>query len=125
MSVVMDTKRLIRENANAPADTLIRVIYDHFAHVRDDDAAPGEVLATVDEALERWYDVDELTLVFDKPDTAPNAGSCDYFVKLIHQDTFARPLVEDISDYSASLEDVEAFREAVDPKRYALIYGGE
>ena len=110
--------RLIRENHDAPADTLIRAIFATCSNVRDDEDAPapgqdGPVLSER-EALERWYEVDELRLVFDfGPTPHSKPGYCDGWVHLIHQQTFALPKTEDISDYTENCEEVPALAEVL------------
>lgn len=120
--MTVSTQQLIAANMSAPADTVIREIFKHFTNVRDD--GDSAVLATVQEALELWYGLDVLVLVFDKKDGDHTSGRCDFFVRLIHQHSFQRPSVEDISDYSTSLEDHPDMKRVLDANQYALIYGG-
>lgn len=93
----------IRHNRYAPADTVIRAIFRHFDYIRDDE--DGHVFKDAAEALDMWYGVDMLDLVFDRKDTEHEKGQCDYWVRLIHQGMYDRPTIEDISDYTASLEE--------------------
>lgn len=98
--------RLIRDNAFAPADTIIRNIFKHFDYVRDDE--DFHVFKDADECLEMWYGVDELRLVFDNKDGRDirprNKGICDHWVYLIHQNHHGKPHIEDLSDYTMDLD---------------------
>lgn len=96
--------RLIHENADAPADRLIRALYlDGFRRITDVES--GREYAGPRELLELWYSVDELIVSFDDPMGKPRDGRRDYFVRLIHQHAMTQPHIEDIADYSAALED--------------------
>ncbi len=97
-----ENQQLIADNAQAPADQIIQAIFRHFTNVRDD--ADNTLFETVEEALDMWYSVDELILVFDRKTTEPKDGYCDYFIRLIHQYHSGRPHIEDLVDYTASLD---------------------
>ena len=100
------TARLIRNNRFAPADTIIRNIFQHFDYVRDDEDL--HVYKDADECLEMWYGVDELRLVFDNKDGRDirprNKGICDHWVYLIHQNHSGKPHIEDLTDYTMGLD---------------------
>lgn len=113
--------RLIKSNRSAPADRVIRSLFKHFQNIRDDE--DGAVIETPEEAIELWYGVDDLVLVFDNKTTAPVRGQCDYFIRLIHQGHCAKPTIEDVSDYTASLDQTAIaplLSEATYPPRYQM-----
>ncbi len=102
--------QLIKQNEKAPADQIIRAIFKHFDNVRDDDEpadSPEGLILDAGAALDLWYGVDELTLVFDKKGTDLRPGYSHYFVRLIHQRSMNQPHIEDLSDYTASLDGTE------------------
>lgn len=120
------TARLIRDNANAPADRLIRALYAEFANIRDD-INPDTPIPTADDALDLWYQCDVLTLVFDRPGTEPERRKSDGFVHLIHQQSTGRPSLEDVSDFSSWMLDIDADRyprtaEAMNPDSYPAYF---
>lgn len=108
------TERLIRENPDAPVDRLIRAIFATCSNVAD--AEDGVEIETAEAALELWYGVDDLRLLF----TLPNGDIS--FVKLIHQHRHSRPHIEDISDYGIGCENVPELAQAMDVDNYPLIY---
>lgn len=98
-------QKLIADNHDAPADTIIRALFEHFTFIRDDE--DGLEIASAEDALALWYNVDELTLVFDRKERKTrncNSATCDYFIKLIHQGHVSKPSIEDVSDYMLTLE---------------------
>lgn len=113
---IMDhiTKRLIRENADAPADRLIRAIYATCSGFEAPEE--GDPIPNVESALALWYGVDDLMLEF----TLPNGNVS--FVKLIHQHRHSRPHIEDISDYGTLCDDVPELVQAMLDSNYRLIY---
>lgn len=112
------TARLIKENADAPADTLIRAIFAVSREVRDHD--DGALIESAQAALEIWYGVDELRIDFALPygDRRRSAS----FVYLVHQHTHSRPHIDDISDYGTSCDNVPELAAAIDENNYRLIY---
>lgn len=109
-----NTERLIRENADAPADRLIQAIYATCSGFEAPEE--GDPVPNAEAALELWYGVDELTLDF----TLPNGNVS--FVKLIHQHTHSRPHIEDISDYGTLCKAVPEIVAALDEVSYRPIY---
>lgn len=97
-------KQLVKENRNAPADTIIRQIFKHFDYVRDD--YDQHAFEDANECLEHWYNVDEMVLVFDNKgmERERRVDVCDHFIRLVHQASSDKPSVEDIVDYNMSLE---------------------
>lgn len=108
------TARLIKENADAPVDRLIRAIFATCSDVIDveDDVR----IETADAALELWYGVDDLMLTFSLPNGKAS------FVKLIHQHRFSRPHIDDLSDYGTNCETVPELVEAISENNYRLLY---
>lgn len=116
------TEQLIRDNANAPADTVIRAIFEHpdFDAAWDDDDVDYRVgepsddvlFKSVDECLRKWYNLDELRLIFRL-----KCGRKGY-VRLIHQDNMAKPCIEDIVDYFTWMEEDAALKDALDYDQY-------
>lgn len=94
--------KLAADNVTAPADTVIRAIFEHFTYIRDDE--DGHTFETAEECIDHWYNLDELRLVFDNKGTEHVEGRCDHWVYLIHQYHCAKPSVEDITDYTTGLE---------------------
>jgi len=104
---------LIEANKDAPADTLIRALYESGCTVVD--CEDGEELETVQDCLEMWYSVDELTLDIE-------GDTVSSFVSLIHQDKHNKPSMEDISNYGTSLETIPAIKAALTEETYAPVY---
>lgn len=99
-----DIDRLIRENAEAPADTIIREIYrmkqEGLANevYIDDGYDDPEYYNSVKKALEHWYNVDGLIIYY------VNNNNQRHWVRLIHQIDFGHPSIDDISDYHVGCE---------------------
>ena len=108
------TERLIRENADAPVDRLIRAIYATCSAVED--AEESEPVPTAEAALELWYGVDDLTLIFELPKHQ------EAFVRLIHQRKMTHPQLDDISDYSVNCDSVPEIAATFQESGYRLIY---
>ena len=114
-------KQLAEENKDAPADTIIRAIFEHFTFIRDDE--DGHEFESVDECIDHWYNVDQLDLVFNNKGSEPIKYRCDNWVRLICQNGSARPSVEDVSDYNCSLEKTPLgplLQEEHYPERYRI-----
>lgn len=112
----INIERLIRENHNAPVDTLIRTLFD-MGCVNFIDNDDDTVLNSIEEILHLWYDVDSLDLKF----TLPYSGNRAY-IRLVHQRDMVHPHIEDISDYSTNLEQYPQIMNTLNEDRYPLIY---
>lgn len=112
----MDIKRLIRENYDAPVDTLIRELF-HIGCTDFYDNDDYDKFYSSQEVLEQWYDLDSLDLMF----TLPNGKNA--FVRLIHQYKMVNPHIEDISDYSMNIESYPTIKDLLtNDSRFALRY---
>ncbi len=112
-------KKLAEENRDAPADTVIRALFQHFKNIRDDE--DNHQFASAEECIDHWYNVDMLVLVFDRKDTESEEGQCDHWIRFIWQDCTTRPSIEDISDYGTSLDEspiAELLKEETYPERF-------
>jgi hypothetical protein len=108
--------QLIRENRNAPADTLIRAVFNAGAtNVKDVAEPQAERFSTARAALDYWYSVDEMQLGFI-------VESRPAWLLLIHQHSLHRPHVDDVCDYTTNLEDIDGIAPALKEESYALIY---
>jgi len=114
-------KQLAKDNHDAPADTIIRAIFEHFDFIRDDE--DGHVFESADECIDNWYNLDIFDIVFNKKDSEKVEGRCDYWIRLIHQNNSAHPSIEDVSDYTLSLEKTPIgplLKEEHYPERYCI-----
>ena len=117
--------RLIRENADAPADQLIRAIFATCSEVRDRDEVeehPDGAIINLETALETWYAVDELRLQFILPNKGRHNLDESSWVFLIHQRNMAHPHMDDIADFGVNCETVPEIKTALDESHYRLIY---
>lgn len=87
-------EKLIRDNFNAPADTVLRAIMTHATEVEEPNE--GEKFTDLESIMHYWYDVDEMKVRF-------NLNGMNACVWLIHQNTSDKPCVEDIADYTMNL----------------------
>ena len=111
------TARLIKENADAPADQLIRAIFATCSSIRDRDEVgnhPEGELLELNEALELWYAVDELRLGFILPNKDRHNLDEPSWVFLIHQGNMAHPHIEDIVDIGSAMDTVPELAKAID-----------
>lgn len=92
---------LIEDNKNAPADTVIRAIFENGC-TEIHDHEDGVKFETVEECLHFWYDVDEMYLVF----TLPNGIKS--WIRFIHNDRSDKPHVENIADYHTNLDNLHS-----------------
>lgn len=108
-SLIVQTQRLISANRNAPADRLIRAIFKNAENVFDQEE--NEKIRTVEEALELWYDLDNLVLSFDITVPMSMRLSSDppksrMFVHLIHQESMDKPSIDDIANFTDRLRHI-------------------
>ena len=118
------TDRLIRENADAPADRIIRGIFENgcrsVSEVND-----GDKFESAEELLRYWYDVDAMAISFVATfDVNGIPTDRTVFVHLVHQRSMHHPHIEDLVDYSTLLEGAEWFKACIDedsmPLRFVL-----
>ena len=106
-------QRLMRENVDAPADRIIRKLFELGA-VKVVDAEDGEKLGSPEETLDLWYGLDVMDLSFE---LHGRRG----WIQLVHQSS--RPHIDDVSDYSAWLDGVDGLGELLtDESCYRSIF---
>lgn len=97
----LTTQGLIKRNRYAPVDRLVRKLIQLGAIYFAVDYGDGRELVDSGKILETWYDVDEMQLSFLLPGRSERS-----WVYCIHQETFTKPTVEDISDYTVDLDEI-------------------
>lgn len=108
-------QRLIEDNRNAPADTLIRAIFEdpNFRVAWDD--CDNTHLPDLRSALEHWYNLDELELKFV---VVRGERVKRGWVYLIHQQRQDKPLIEDIADHYSWMSEDPQYKDALDYEKY-------
>lgn len=122
MTTHLTTAELIKQNHKAPADTIIRSLFQSGLILADGGDDDNDIFADITECLEMWYGVDELTILIRYPENKDEEGPFDTFITLAHQERMDKPTIEDICDYGTSLEKYPAVARAMDEDNYAQAY---